>query len=159
MSQGSKRATISPALLRHAASIVSNNAAMALETEQKILDPERLERGVLAILSDPGKGFYLVAEDEAGGVLGQLMVTFEWSDWRNGTFWWIQSVYVVPEARRCGVYRSLYAMVLDLARADGGVCGVRLYVERENERAMSTYKALGMSRAQYEMFEVDFVSG
>jgi len=155
MNEGSKRATISPALRRHAEAIVDNNAAMALETEDKVLDRERLTRGVMAVLADTAKGFYLVAEDDAGAVVGQLMVTFEWSDWRDGTFWWIQSVYVVPAARRSGVYRALYARVLSLAAADGGVCGVRLYVERENERAMATYRALGMQRAQYDMFEVD----
>jgi GNAT superfamily N-acetyltransferase len=130
---------------------------MALETERKVLDRERLTRGVMAVLDDATKGFYLVAEDASGEVIGQLMVTFEWSDWRDGVFWWIQSVYVVPEARRTGVYRALYERVLRLAADDGGVCGVRLYVERENEPAMSTYRALGMARAHYEMFELDLM--
>ena len=159
MSQGSKRASITPALRRHAAAIASNNAAMALETEGRRLDLDRLGRGVSLLLEDRSKGFYLVAEDESGEVVGQLMVTYEWSDWRAGTFWWIQSVYVAPHARRTGVYRALYEHLLQMAREDGGVCGIRLYVERENERAMTTYRALGMARAHYEMFEVDFVLG
>ena len=156
--------------------IAANNLAMARETEGVDLDPARLAEGVGAVLADPGKGFYLVAET-GGRVVGQLMVTFEWSDWRNGTFWWIQSVYVVPEARRTGVYRALYRHLLDAARAeaaradaaraeaaradaarrDGGVCGVRLYVHEHNARARATYAALGMVEAPYRMFEVDFV--
>jgi ribosomal protein S18 acetylase RimI-like enzyme len=87
------------------------------------------------------------------------MVTYEWSDWRNGTFWWIQSVYVPEASRRTGVYRSLYARVLEMAREAGGVCGVRLYVETANARAQATYAALGMQRAHYELYEVDFVFG
>ena len=159
MKEGSKPVTVSPALLRHAASIVAGNQAMAWETEQKQLDRATLERGVLAVLGDAAKGFYLVAEDETGEVVGQLMVTFEWSDWRAGTFWWIQSVYVTPAARRSGVYRALYEHVRALANATEGVCGLRLYVERENTAAQATYAALGMARAHYEMFEVDFVLG
>ena len=138
--------------------LAAQNRAMALETEGKELDLERSLRGVAAVLEDPGKGFYLVAERE-GQVVGQLMVTFEWSDWRNGTFWWIQSVYVAPAARRSGVYRGLYERLLAMAREDGGVCGIRLYVEAENGRAQATYAALGMERARYELFEVDFVFG
>lgn len=137
---------------------MSGNAAMALETEGKTLDVERLRRGVNAVLLDASKGFYLVAE-RVGEVVGQLLVTFEWSDWRDGTFYWVQSVYVTPSARRTGVYRGLYASVTRRARAAGDVSGVRLYVERHNEVARSTYAALGMSRAAYEMFEVDFILG
>lgn len=137
---------------------------MALETEGKTLDRERLTRGVSAVLEDPSKGFYLVAEraearEEEQAIVGQLLVTFEWSDWRNGTFYWVQSVYVDPSARRRGVYRALYANVIERARHAEGVSGVRLYVERHNRIAQSTYAALGMSRAAYEMFEVDFVLG
>src|SRR6185369_14223969 len=92
---------------RDLAALVAGNAAMALETEGRRLDPARLERGVRALLADPAKGFYLVAE-EAGNVVGQLMITTEWSDWRDGVFWWIQSVHVVPSHRRRGVYRRLH---------------------------------------------------
>jgi ribosomal protein S18 acetylase RimI-like enzyme len=146
------------ATLADAPRLASHNRAMALETESKTLDPETVERGTRAVLEDASKGFYLVAERD-GVTVGQLLVTYEWSDWRNGTFHWIQSVYVVPEARRTGVYRALYDHVLTSARADGGVAGIRLYAERRNVRAQATYEALGMQQAHYVMYEVDFVHG
>jgi GNAT superfamily N-acetyltransferase len=147
--------------IRHAeladtATILRFNAAMALETEHLELDSDRLLRGVEAVLKDAAKGFYLVAEDD-GQVAGQMMITYEWSDWRNAVFWWIQSVYVEPAWRRKGVFRGLYGHALDQARAQGGVCGLRLYVETANEGARRTYESLGMNRAAYDMFEVDFV--
>jgi len=149
-----------PALRRadpaDAAVVAANNRAMAVETEDVALDPLRVAAGVAAVLADPAKGFYLLAE-LGGRVVGQLLVTFEWSDWRNGTFWWIQSVYVDPAVRRRGVYRALYDHVLESARAAPDVCGLRLYVHHDNARAAATYAALGMERAPYEVFEVDFV--
>ena len=132
--------------------LVRFNAAMADETEDKALDQDVLRRGVTALLEDPLRGRYLLAEED-GATLGALAITLEWSDWRNGWFWWIQSVYVPPEARRRGVYRALYAKVLDEARAAGDVCGLRLYVERENAPAQETYASLGMSPAAYQMYE------
>ncbi len=142
----------------HLDALVEGNARMALETENLALDRLRLRAGVGAVLDDPAKGFYLVAtRGEAPTPVGQLMVTFEWSDWRNGVFFWIQSVYVWPEARRQGVYRALYAELVRIAEERRDVSGIRLYVERENRRAQSTYAALGMKRAHYDMFEVDFV--
>jgi len=140
-----------------AAEIVQKNWRMANETEGKDLPRERLDRGVRLLLADKSKGFYIVAKVGAETV-GQLMVTFEWSDWRAGTFWWIQSVYVDSPFRRSGIYRALYEHVLGLAKADASVCGVRLYVERHNTVAQQTYADLGMTRAAYEMFEVDFTS-
>lgn len=128
------------------------NQIMAEETEGRRLDEDKLSRGVRAVLEDRAKGFYLVAERE-GRVVGQLMVTFEWSDWRDGLFWWIQSVYVAPEARRSGVYRSLHARVVEGARASGESCGVRLYVEVENHVARATYERLGMKPCRYGMYE------
>ena len=136
--------------------IAHYNAAMALETEHIGLDRKRLLAGVRALLADASKGFYLVAES-ADAVAGQMMITFEWSDWRNGVFWWIQSVYVEPAWRRRGVFRGLYRHALEQARAAGIVCGLRLYVEAGNEAARRTYAALGMEKTVYEMFEVDFV--
>ena len=109
-------------------------------------------RGVEAVLSDPGHGFYVVA-DTGGEIAGSLLVTFEWSDWRNGRFWWIQSVYVRPAYRRRGVYRALHEFVRDRARSTGGVVGLRLYVERENAVAQRTYAALGMDETPYRMYE------
>ena len=139
-----------------APAIAAFNAAMALETEHLKLDPDRLAGGVAALLADPAHGFYLLAEID-GRPAGQMMITYEWSDWRNGVFWWIQSVFVEPAWRRQGVFRALYDHVLVRARATAGVCGLRLYVENENARAQATYGGLGMSEAPYKMFEVDFV--
>ena len=139
-----------------AESIAACNAAIARETENVQLDPQRLRLGVNAILSDPAKGFYTVAEAE-GRVGGQMMITFEWSDWRHGTFWWVQSVYVLPEYRKQGVYRRIYEQVLEEAKARNDVCGVRLYVDKGNRAAQQVYQRLGLHPAQYAMYEVDFV--
>jgi GNAT superfamily N-acetyltransferase len=138
------------------ATIVAHNRAMAAETEQLDLDSELAEAGARALLEDPSKGFYLLAERDRRPV-GQLMITTEWSDWRNGEFWWIQSVYVRPETRRTGVYRALHDQVVTLAQTSGRVCGVRLYVARDNAVARATYGALGMAASHYDLFEVDFV--
>lgn len=148
--------TVRSARLEDAEAIAAFNAAMALETEGLRLEPERLAAGVRAVFDDPAKGFYLVAE-QAAEIVGQLMVTYEWSDWRNGVFWWVQSVYVAPAARGRGVYRSVYEELLRLAREKGDVCGVRLYVEHNNESAKQVYAKLGMSATVYEMWEEDFV--
>lgn len=134
------------------------NSALARETEGKALDAARLTRGIERVLSDPGRGRYFVAE-LGGQVVGALLVTAEWSDWRDGWFWWLQSVYVAPEARRSGVYRALHEHVVRAARAAPDVCGVRLYVDRENRSAQAVYQRLGMQRARYEFFEIDFVLG
>jgi ribosomal protein S18 acetylase RimI-like enzyme len=140
-----------------AATIAAMNLAMAAETEGRSLPADRLAAGVRAVFDDPAKGRYFVAE--AGGrVVGCLLLTTEWSDWRNGTFLWIQSVYVAPEARRRGVYRAMHAEVLRLARAAAGVCGVRLYVEAENGTAQAVYEAMGMVRTSYRLYETDFTA-
>jgi ribosomal protein S18 acetylase RimI-like enzyme len=128
------------------------NQAMALETEGRALIPERVDAGVRRLLSDPSLGFYVVAA-EADRIVACLLVTQEWSDWRNGLFWWIQSVFVEAPWRRRGVYSGLYAFVRELADADSGVCGFRLYVEHENLVAQSTYEALGMERTGYLLYE------
>jgi ribosomal protein S18 acetylase RimI-like enzyme len=135
-----------------AQALIDFNCAMALETEKKELLPEVIGAGVRALLGNPASGFYLVAETDGLAVAG-LLITKEWSDWRNGSFWWIQSVYVRPEWRRKGVYRSLYRHVQELAAKDPAVCGFRLYVERENRRAQETYGALGMKETHYRVFE------
>ena len=127
------------------------NAAMAWETEQKRLDPVVLERGIRGVFEQSRRGFYLVAEHD-GMAVGGLLVTYEWSDWRCGDFWWIQSVYVAPQARRGGVFRALYADVAQRAETAGAV-GMRLYVETENQRAQATYEGLGMQRCHYFMYE------
>jgi GNAT superfamily N-acetyltransferase len=136
--------------------LVRGNAEMALETERLSLDLDRLRKGVLALFDEPAKGVYWIAEI-GGRRAGQMMITYEWSDWRNGTFWWIQSVYTVPQYRGQGVFKALYAHVDSLARKDTSICGLRLYVEQENARAQATYERCGMHRTVYQMFEVDFV--
>jgi GNAT superfamily N-acetyltransferase len=142
---------IRPATDADIAHLIAWNAAMAMETEAKTLDLAVLGRGVRGVFEEPRRGFYLVAERE-GVAVGSLLVTYEWSDWRNGDLWWIQSVYVIPEARRHGVFRALYAAVRERA-AEAGAAGLRLYVETENTRAQSTYAELGMSRCHYAMYE------
>lgn len=147
---------VRPAYPRELATLVEFNRAMALETEGRALDPVRLRAGVEAVFTEPSRGTYYVAlrgEEPLGG----LLVTSEWSDWRNGTFWWIQSVYVVPSARRQGVFRQLYQHVLGRARANPEVCGLRLYVDHANQAAQEVYRELGMHAARYRFFELDFV--
>ena len=147
---------ISSLLVRHArgadaATIVGFNQAMAMETEALELLVPTVSAGVDAVLRDPAKGFYLLAEME-GRACGALMVTSEWSDWRNGAIWWIQSVYVLPDARGRGVYRALHEKVVDMAR-NRGARGLRLYVEKSNGPAQNVYRCMGMARSGYLMFE------
>jgi len=136
------------------AHIAQWNSAMAWETERKTLEPAVIERGVTAVFDEPRRGFYLVAE-RAGEPAGCLLITYEWSDWRAGDFWWIQSVYVVESARREGVFRQLYEDAKQRAEQSDAV-GLRLYVETENERAQRTYAGLGMERCHYFMYEAEF---
>lgn len=135
-----------------AQALVTFNQAMALETEGKTLDPGKIGPGVAAVFEDEKKGFYVVAEKD-GGIVGGLMVTYEWSDWRNAWFWWIQSVYILPEARGTGLYSRMYEFVKKRAAEAGNVCGFRLYVETENTHAQKVYEAVGMSRSHYLMYE------
>ena len=140
--------------------IVRFNRAMARETEGRDLEEATIVAGVEALLADPSKGRYFLAEGaevsgQSGGhaeVAGQLMVTPEWSDWRNGPVWWIQSVYVAPAHRRRGVYRLLHEHVREAGRAEG-VVGLRLYVDRDNGTAQDTYGVLGMNESRYSMYE------
>jgi len=135
-----------------ASALVEFNQAMALETEGKRLDAEILRGGVEAVFRDTQKGFYVVAE-EGGKIVGGLMITFEWSDWRNGWFWWIQSVYTLPDFRGKGVYRLLYEYVKKSAAEAKDVCGSRLYVEKENTAARQVYEKMGMEISHYLMYE------
>lgn len=140
--------------------LVGFSAAMALETEGRQLDRDRLRQGTRAVFDSPVRGFYIVAEwpDPAGvKVVGQLLITFEWSDWRNATFWWIQSVYVDPAWRRKGIYRAMHRYVLSQAHARPDVCGLRLYVEGENQEAQTVYQRVGLMPSGYQVFENDFV--
>jgi GNAT superfamily N-acetyltransferase len=135
-----------------APAMVEFNQAMALETEGKKLNYEILKSGVEAVFDDEKKGFYIVAEEDEK-IVGGLMITFEWSDWRGHWFWWIQSVYILPEARGKKIYRQLYDFVKEKARQQGDVCGFRLYVERENVNAQKVYEKLGMQSSHYLMYE------
>lgn len=137
--------------------LIDSNAAMAFETEHKALDRALLTRGTEAVFADSARGFYLIAE-RAGARVGCLLVTREWSDWRNGDWWWIQSVYVIETARRSGVFRALHAEVDRRARATPGVIGLRLYVENDNTAAQATYAALGMDDAHYRLLQTPFVA-
>jgi ribosomal protein S18 acetylase RimI-like enzyme len=133
-------------------SLVEFNQAMALETESKHLDPTTLRSGVAAVFETDDKGFYVVAET-GGDIVGGLLVTYEWSDWRNGWFWWIQSVYIRNEHRGKSIYSRLYEFVKHLARDRDNVCGFRLYVEKENLHAQRVYEKLGMTETYYLLYE------
>ncbi|MCC7074429.1 MAG: GNAT family N-acetyltransferase [Deltaproteobacteria bacterium] len=148
---------IRDATLDDAATIIEFNARMARETEHRELDRALLEPGVRRALADARLARYWLAVDDAGAPLGQLMVTWEWSDWRNGHFFWIQSVYVREEARRRGVYRALHEHCVGAARQEGAV-GVRLYVEPNNARAIATYARLGMVKT-YDVMELALPRG
>jgi GNAT superfamily N-acetyltransferase len=132
--------------------LIEFNQAMAQETEGKLLDRRILSGGVEAVFGDSGKGFYVVAESE-NEIVGGLMVTFEWSDWRDAWFWWIQSVYILPDFRGRRIYSRLYEFVKEKALAAENVCGFRLYVERENANARKVYEKLGMRESHYLMYE------
>ena len=147
--------TVRVASATDAETIAAFNAALAVESEGKTLDSTVLARGVLRALGSPDTCRYYVAEQD-GRVIGQTLVTYELTDWRDGVLWWIQSVYVLPDARRRGVFRSLYEHVTDAARRDPHARGLRLYVDDRNARAMETYRALGMHDAGYRVYEHDW---
>jgi len=143
-----------------AATIASFSAAMALETEGRRLDLERLHKGTIALLEYPDRGFFMVAELEQADdrqLLGQLMITYEWSDWRNGAFWWIQSVYVDPAWRRQSIFRRMHETVMATAKTSPSVCGIRLYVKESNGVAQAAYRQVGLAPSSYAIFETDFV--
>ena len=148
--------TIREATREDTESIVRFQEGMALETEGKVLDESLLRDGITAIFDSTQKGFYIVAE-VGSVVVGSLLITYEWSDWRNATFWWIQSVFVDANWRRNGVYRSMYDYVVNVAKSRKDICGIRLYVERTNTIAQQTYKDLGMTHSHYDLYETDIV--
>jgi ribosomal protein S18 acetylase RimI-like enzyme len=155
MKRHKKNLRIRQATADDAETIADFNSRLALETEGRTLDPDLINAGAAAVLTDPGKGQYWLAEVD-GIIVGQLMVTYEWSDWRNGQLWWLQSVYIHEDFRRQGVFSDLYRHVESLARQSPGVCGLRLYVENDNKRAQETYFKLGMVLPGYQVMEVDF---
>lgn len=142
--------------------LVGFSTAMAWETEGRKLDCVTLLNGTRALLEDPNRGFFIIAEHHEGGLrrpIGQLMITFEWSDWRNGMFWWVQSVYVAPAWRRQGVYRTMHQHIATKAKTDPAACGIRLYVEQDNQAAQSVYQRVGLAPSGYWVYEQDFVLG
>ena len=135
--------------------IAEFNQSMAIETEDKVLDAATIRSGVLRMVEDEQLGFYLIAStnDQVTGCLG---ITTEWSDWRNGLWWWIQSVYVSQDFRSLGIFTSLYEAVKNMAIKETDVCGIRLYAEKDNERAIRTYLRLGMIETEYRILEEEF---
>lgn len=131
--------------------IIGFQQKMAWETENLTLDRAVLDKGVAAVFENPGRGQYYVAENE-GTVIASLLITYEWSDWRNSDVWWFQSVYVLPDYRRSGVFRQMYLYIKEEGEKQG-IAGLRLYVESNNKRAMATYEALGMHSEHYTMYE------
>lgn len=142
---------IRPALASDLDFVVAGNLALARETENLALDVTVLREGVRALLDGRAPGAYWIAELD-GAVVGQTLITYEWSDWRNRMVWWIQSVYVLPETRQYGVFRAVYAHLRREAAA-AGAGGLRLYVDTTNVRAQSVYAALGMNGDHYRVFE------
>ena len=136
--------------------IVRFNIAMAHETESKRLDADVVRRGVASAIDDPAKGIYWLAEI-AGNVVAQAQITYEWSDWRNGWFWWIQSVYVEPSHRRTGLFRTLFTRIQHEARQQSDVIGIRLYVETDNHHARATYESLGLCVEAYNMMMIPLI--
>jgi len=143
---------IRPATHDDAAVIVDFQLKMALETESLTLVPDVVEKGVGAVFADPAKGRYFVAEEE-NAVIASLMITFEWSDWRNGLVWWIQSVYVQPEFRMKGVYTKMYHYIKKQVEASSDIRGLRLYVDKRNIPAQKVYTRLGMNGSHYDTYE------
>ena len=143
--------SIRKAIPADASAIIDFQKKMAWETEQMSLPENKITRGVEAVFSNSALGQYWVAEED-GKVVASLMITFEWSDWRNANVWWFQSVYVLPPFRRKGIFRSMYSHIMDEAERIG-VAGLRLYVEKNNKRAQRTYEALGMKSDHYTMYE------
>ena len=148
-------AVVREATLEDVPLIVRFQLNMALETEDKVLDESLVKLGVRAVLGSRDRGFYIVAEVE-GLVVGSLLITYEWSDWRNATVWWIQSVYVDSDHRRQGVYTAMHDYVHAQAKTRDDICGIRLYVERTNLVAQQTYRSLGMDKSHYDLFEIEF---
>lgn len=140
------------AKLSDAASIVDFQIAMAAETEDFALDRDICTKGVKAVFADASLGRYFVGES-SGQLVASLMITLEWSDWRNGVVWWIQSVYVIPEFRRRGIYAGLYNHVKQIAERDKNIRGIRLYVDKRNTSAQEVYRRMGMNGEHYQVFE------
>lgn len=149
----SDEVTVRTARLDDVETIARFNCNLARETEDKPLELATVTRGVTRLLQGVGSGFYIVAEID-GCVVGCLLVVYEWSDWRDGNVWWIHSVYVTAQARRKGVFRAMFASIRERVESDPDALGIRLYVERDNERAQRTYESLGMTQEPYHMYRL-----
>jgi GNAT superfamily N-acetyltransferase len=149
-----KELIIRKAEIKDAEVIAEFNKKAARETEDMNLNFDVALGGTKAVINDPYKGFYLIAEIPETGIIGQLMVTFEWSDWRNKYFWWIQSVYVHKKYRKQKVFSRLHKQVIEMAKSIQNVCGVRLYVVKDNSTAKQVYEALDMQKTHYDIFEL-----
>jgi len=143
--------TVRKAIPSDASSIIDFQLKMAWETEELKLDPETIKKGVNAVFENNSRGQYYVAEED-GNLIASLLITNEWSDWRNRNVWWLQSVYVLPEYRRRGVFRLMYNHIRLLAEKND-IAGLRLYVETKNSAAKKTYESLGMSSEHYSFYE------
>lgn len=155
MSTNTALTMIRDATLEDVDLVAEFNRLLAWESEAKVLDKNILLPGVRRAIADGNLSRYFIAEND-GRPVGQTMLTFEWSDWRNGLFWWIQSVYVIPEFRRQGVFRALYKHIYSLAQKTPGICGIRLYVEEHNHRAHATYENMGMIKSGHFLLEHDW---
>ena len=144
--------SIRPSKFDDISAIAEFQQKLAIETEHINLNLHTVTTGIEALFTDPGKGVYYVAESQ-GNIIGCFLITYEWSDWRNGWFWWIQSVYIRPEARGQRIYSKLYEFLKRRAAAEGNVCGFRLYAETDNRHAQMVYKKVGMNAPRYVMFE------
>lgn len=144
--------TIRPAKFQEIGTLAGFQIRLAFETEAVSLNEDVVTTGIEALFNDPGKGVYFVAEQE-GVIAGCFLITYEWSDWRNGTIWWLQSVYVSKPYRRQGIFRKMYDYLIEAIRHDAAIIGLRLYVEKSNSRAQGVYSSLGMNGDHYTVFE------
>lgn len=145
---------VRPGTIADIDTIVEFNMSMARETEDINLQRERLRDGVTEVFEDSARGFYILAECD-GRIVGQTMITYEWSDWRNAVFWWVQSVYVLPAYRRLGIFRTIFENIKLMAEEAANVCGFRLYVDKDNHLAKQAYRRLGMNSSHYELYEIE----
>ncbi|HVG02265.1 MAG TPA: GNAT family N-acetyltransferase [Nitrospira sp.] len=154
--------SVRPAIPEDLGILTEFSLAMAWETERRALDRSRLQLGIQSVIEQSERGLYFVAnlrqQEQADTVtVGQLLITYEWSDWRNAQFWWIQSVFVHPMWRRKGIYRRMHQTITDIAHTRADVCGIRLYVEANNRMAKHVYQRVGLVPSHYEVYEKDFV--
>jgi ribosomal protein S18 acetylase RimI-like enzyme len=144
--------TIQKALSVHIDILIDFQQRLAYESEEVTLDSSTLRKGMEAMFADPGKGLYYIASD-GDEVVGCHMITYEWSDWKNGMVWWLQSVYVKESHRKKGIFKMMYDNVISMIKKDPNLIALRLYVDKSNERAMKVYSAMGMDGSHYTVYE------